>query len=862
VNLVLYFLFSKAEGKVKDRVYGIAEMVHANLESYTGSDWAPIYAPLLMLNDDEEIRIATIPVQKKMMECSKEAMQAKVLSLIDEAAEQIAAESAVTTPTTPTEGTTQEDNMSKSSTTETPKAPKGRVETQSQRQERIKLRNAAATTPATEPAKTEDKKETPVTTPTTPTEAPKTQENVVNTETQTPAAAAAATETPKVEEGKKDEKKLPSTVLGTIRCWLHNMDESARTKFGPLPGSKEFGKLAESLKLACEGEEKALISPKGKGDAKDALIKGMNVLVEAAATAKHRMFTVQVNGKDVHAPTRILELEGVIKTLKNAEKQAAERELSILCTARDNASTKWGTDAAVASASEMKKALQAMSPEDQVKLAVNVQALGNYGIVRNLPEGEARFVVKGFKPEITTERVKELATPYVEAEGLKITDEMIKGIKTRVESIKDDAAYQKLLSDVALIRSQIARLLKAEPGEEKKIEAMQQKSMSLAIVGGIIDEMRVGSTAPTLNGWGMQKENAPVWMRDHDILVGLILSAKDGEHSLPGCGEDKKETVGKLAASMLVTFAYGAQTPDGSDLICHEWQVVLDGIKNAKLLAEQATKPGFRGYGRQICWGLYVGTRWLVLRIAGLINWIASPVKGAWFGLKALVCYGMGVATSGEKSAEWKASAKAALKRSGECMKDIVMIPVNGIKSVWNSIFGGKKTTEDNKGTSAPNTDKKEDNVKNTFAQNLGLANIMDYPFGKEVKDLKGEEKSSLGTKWGDQTTGQKVATVVTLPFRAVKRVVVAQTAISVGVIAGGIAGGVVGSMVLGTVGVTTVAAVAVGVVVGGLLGWGAKKLFGKKSDEAKAPEAPKAPAATDTAPEAPVAAPAQQAAA
>jgi hypothetical protein len=289
---------------------------------------------------------------------------------------------------------------------------------------------------------------------------------------------------------------------------------------------------------------------------------------------------------------------------------------------------------------------------------------------------------------------------------------------------------------------------------------------------------------------------------------------------------------------MLVVFAYGAQTPDGNDLVCYEWQIALDRIKSAKLLEEQVAKPGFRGYGRQLVWGLYVGTRWLVLRVTGLINWALSPVKGVYYALKSLALYGLGVATSNQKSAQYKASAKVALESSKQSFIDIVRLPWNAVKGTWNYFFGGKKTAETT-GTSAPNTttDKKEnENMKSTFTQNLGLSGIMSYPFGKEAKDLKGEEKSSLGAKWEDQTTAQKAATVATLPFRAVKRVVVAQPAISAGVVAGGITGGVVGSVVLGVTGLTTVGTVVGGALLGGLLVWGAKKLFGGK----KAAEAPK----------------------
>lgn len=766
-----------------------------------------------------------------------------------------AAESNVSNPTPPANESAKEDTVSK------PVSPKSNVETTSQRAKRLSIRNnqpanapaqQAGQTPATtqeKPVSNNPQQEKPVT-----RNAPKFTSAPKAITAEQYAAIAKDEKAVKVMGPKPITKKLKSTVLGGIRCWFHNFDQRMRMSFGPLPGGKEFGALAESLKLACEGEEKAIISPKGKGDVRDALVRGMNLLTEAAAAAKHRMFSVQVNGKDVHVPARIAELETLIPTLKNGEKQQAQLELTKLQVARDAAATKWGTDAAQASASMMRDALKALTPEDAAKMAIHIQTLGNYGVVRNLPEGEGRFIIKGFKPEITIERVKELAKPYVAAEGLKLDDKVAKDIKERVESVKTDADYQRLLSDVALLRSQIARLLKAEPGEEKKVEDMQQRSMQLAIVGGVVDELRVGSTAPTLNGWTMVKANAPVWTRDHDLLVSLILSAKDGEHALPGCGEDKKETVGKLAASILVTFAYGVEPSDGGSLVCHEWQTVLDGIKNAKMLAEQVSKPGFRGYGRQIVWGLYVGTRWLVLRITGLINWALSPVKGVYYAIKALGLYGLGVATSGVKSEEYKASAKAAIERSGQCFKDFVMIPWNGVKGAWNYFFG--KKAEDNKGTSAPNTTdtEKDSNMKTTFAQSMGLEGITSYSWGTD--DNK---------KWADQSTGQKVLTSATLPFRAVKRIVVAQPAISIGVVAGGIAGGVVGTMVLGTMGITTVAAVAIGVVAGGLLGWGVKALFSGKSDkkaDVKAPvEAPKA--AAPVAPvAAPVAAPVQQAAA
>lgn len=860
-RIVLVELLDGAPEEVKSKVNVIADIVCGLLDANKGTEWAPLYGPLLMLNDDEDVAKAMAPAMAKLNAMGATEAQAKVLGMIDEAAKQVAFESNVTTTPANEPVDNKEIPVSK---------PKSNVETTSQRAARKAAQNP---TPASEPAQqagqTPATKENPVT-PNNPK-----QEKPVLTKPVTPfvasqpitptaeqyAAIAKDEKTVKVMGPKPVVKKLKSTILGGIRCALHNFDQRMQASFGPLPGSKEFGKLAESLKDACGGEEKALISPKGKGDAKDALVRGMNVLVEASAAAKHRMFTVKVNGKDVHAPTRILELEGVIKTLKNGERQVAERELSELYTKRDESSAKWGTDAAQASASMMRDALKALTPEDAAKLAINLQTLGNYGVVRNLPEGEGRFIIKGFKPEITIERVKELATPYAQAEGLKVTDEVIKGIKERVESIKTDADYQRLLADVALLRAQIARLLKAEKDEEKKIEDMQQKSMQLAIVGGIIDEMRVGSTAPTLNGWGMVKENAPVWTRDHDLLVSLILAAKDGEHPLPGCGEDKRETVGHLAASILVTFAYGVEPADGGSLICHEWQTVLDGIKNAKALEEQVAKPGFRGYARQLVWGLYVGTRWLVLRIVGVIDWALCAPKGAYYGLKALGLYG--VSLFSKDSEGYKASAKVALEKSGKCFKDIALIPWNGAKGIWNSLFG-KKTAETTDTAAVSTTAEKESDMKSTFVKNIGLEGIMSYPFGKEPKDLKADEKSSLGAKWDDQTTGQKVATVVTLPFRAVKRVVVAQTAISVGVIAGGVAAGVVGSMVLGTVGLATAGAVVAGAVVGGLLGWGVKALFAgkdKKVADVKAPEAPKA--AAPVAPvAAPVAAPAQQAAA
>lgn len=127
--------------------------------------------------------------------------------------------------------------------------------------------------------------------------------------------------------------------------------------------------------------------------------------------------------------------------------------------------------------------------------------------------------------------------------------------------------------------------------------------------------------------------------------------------------------------------------------------------------------------------------------------------------------------------------------------------------------------------------------MKSSFLQNLGLAGITNYAFGKDPSELKGEEKTRLGTEWKDQTTTEKVITATTLPFRAVKRVVVAQKAISAGSVIGAVAGGIVGSY-MGYMGWLFAGSILGGLVVGGLIGWGLKALFGGKSekkDEAKA---------------------------
>lgn len=116
--------------------------------------------------------------------------------------------------------------------------------------------------------------------------------------------------------------------------------------------------------------------------------------------------------------------------------------------------------------------------------------------------------------------------------------------------------------------------------------------------------------------------------------------------------------------------------------------------------------------------------------------------------------------------------------------------------------------------------------MKSSFLTSLGLVGISSYPFGKEVKDLKGDEKTRLGTEWKDQTTGEKVVTAITLPFRAVKRVVVAQTGISVGVIVGGIFG-IVGATYAGLAGWMVAGSILGGIVLGGLIGWGVAAFFG-----------------------------------
>lgn len=136
--------------------------------------------------------------------------------------------------------------------------------------------------------------------------------------------------------------------------------------------------------------------------------------------------------------------------------------------------------------------------------------------------------------------------------------------------------------------------------------------------------------------------------------------------------------------------------------------------------------------------------------------------------------------------------------------------------------------------------------MKSSFLTSLGLVGISSYPFGAEPKDLKDGEKTRLGTEWKDQTTGEKVVTAITLPFRAVKRVVVAQPAISVGVVAGGIAGGLVGSY-MGYMGWLFAGSIAGGLVIGGLIGWGVSAFFGADHRTGKSyATAAKAPVSTE----------------
>lgn len=739
---------------------------------------------------------------------------------IHQAADEVAHEAITTPATEPVHN--EEDVVSKPSTA---KAPKGRVETQSQREERIKLRNAPTTTPATEPAKESTVTETPTT--------------------------AKTTETPKVEEKKEDKKeKAPAkkwTVAGEIRCAFKNLDESVKLSFGPCPNEKELGVVIAALKAAVGGEEKALITPKGDGAMRDSLVSGMNLLVEAADAAKKAHFSAPIQGvtkEPVHLPTKLEELNGIVKGLKGQERGATEALINTISSAIEQRVTSWGVVGAESVAKTMMATLERLDDAQKWAISFNTQMLGNYGIIRNLSEGDGVYVTKGFKCSPSLDEVK--AACKAQSETMSTGENDLKAIKAAVEAITTEDAYKKLLTKATLLRTQVARIETTEPGEERKLHAMKAELDRVSVIGWFIDTARIGEGDAVREGWMYTKQNAPTWSRDHNLLVDLVLSAKDGEHSLPGCGEEKRETIGRLAASTLLVFAYG-YIRNGGEAIPYEWQRVCDQIKDAKLLEERVAKPGFRGYGRQLVWGLYVGTRWITLRIAGLISWAMSPVKAAYYGLKALVLYGLST-VSKEKSDEYKASAKKAWSNAGQCLKDIAMMPFNAVKNLF-----GKKA-EENTGTSTPinPVDKKQESeMKSSFVNSLGLSGITSYSWGKDD-----------GKVWKDQTVAQKAATVVTLPFRAVKRVVMAQKAISTGVVVGGVAAGVVGSMVVGTVGAATVGAVAVGAVVGGLVGWGLKKLFNKKS-ETKAPEAPKAPAAaTVTAPEAPVAAPAQQAAA
>ncbi len=124
--------------------------------------------------------------------------------------------------------------------------------------------------------------------------------------------------------------------------------------------------------------------------------------------------------------------------------------------------------------------------------------------------------------------------------------------------------------------------------------------------------------------------------------------------------------------------------------------------------------------------------------------------------------------------------------------------------------------------------------MKSSFLTSLGLSGITNYPFGKAPTELKGEEKTRLDTEWKDQTTTEKVVTALTLPFRAVKRVVVAQKAISAGVVVGGVFG-VVGASYAGYMGWMFAGSILGGIVLGGLIGWGTAALFfSNKKDETK----------------------------
>ena len=693
------------------------------------------------------------------------------------------------------------------------------------------------TTAPTTPAVKAEEKEPTVTQAEPTVVEPATAETVAETKTDAPSYGP-KTEKETVAEEKAAKKaakaaakaaKPKSSIMGSMRAVAHNFDERMRLNFGPTPNTEALKFLAESLQAAVGGEQKALVSPKGTGVTRDALIGSMSLLVEAAATAKADAFTVPEGGKLVHIPTRISNLEELLKKAKGGEKSAIEAQLKKDRTKLEELVSSWGVHCATVTEQAMRRALELQSAEAKVCVATHIQALANYALARNLPTGEIH-IPKDLKLVVETAE----APKGEKADSQAKMTEAVKGL---VEGCTSDKAYEALMGEITVLLAQIKRLKQVLPAEEAKIEKMEERVMVLTMAGETIDAQRMSTSAATLNGWMMSKVDAPVWTRDHNLLVELVLDAKDGEHSLPGCGENKRETVGRLAASMLLTWAFSVKQPDGAALITYEWQRVLDGVRNAKQLSEQVKKPGFRGYGRQIVWAFYVGTRFVTIRVTGLISWAMSPAKGAWYALKALGLYGASFAS--KDGEQYKASARVALTQSKESFIDIVRMPWESVKATWNYIFGGKKASE-TKGESAPNTDVKKEKIMDKLIKDAGLSGITNNPFGGK------------GETWKEQSFTQKCVTGSTLPLRALKRVAVAQPVITAGVVAGGVAGGLVGSMVLGTVGVGTVGMVLGGAVVIGLAAWGVMKLFGGKKNEASAPVA--APVA---APAAPAAAPA-----
>lgn len=659
----------------------------------------------------------------------------------------------------------------------------------------------------------------------------------------------------KAEKAAKKGRKFGEgwTVGGTLKGIATRLDVSAAFTFGETPKLEGLKQVAADLIMACEGEEKALISPKGKGLMVDVLKEAMNTVSDQWAIDRKgheaRYFRVGVNGQP----------QDVRNVLAAAQEKKASNVGELEAILQDR-SAKWGADQEGLFGESAGETMEKLfSGEMGASKALALKTLFGYFIGRNVEVGKRLILDDGMK-NVTEKQVAD----HIGKTDLTLTPEESKAFLAKVQGIVSDKAYSALVDETVLARAKKSATLANAPTEILKIAELDRKATLAELACDLVDQLRGYRQMPVAQQWTLK--GTGVFGRDLELVIQGILDVQlanpteEGRMDrLPLCEDGKRESFGKLAATIVAFSALVAVVGAKNDH-CYEWAQVLNGITTPKLLEEQAQKPGFRGTFSRLAWGFYVGMRWITVTAVKVVTWVLSPVMAVGFSVRAIGKHIVGIFASDKDG--WKKSAMGDWTAAKEAVIDIVRMPWNAAKSVYASITGffGKKT--DNTGAKDPATATekvaKEPDVKNTTEQKktgtfgarvckaLGWEGLLSRTISKEV--VKGEKAVETVVIWDDQTPGQKTWTAATLAPRAVYRAAMANKAEAAGV-AVGIAAGVGVAMMAGTGVLAGAAIVAAGAVIGGGLVWGAKALwnsfFGADAKAAKAAKVAAKPVAT-----------------